>query len=66
MNGVFKLNYAHTLQRKPLKFKYTKGQYLYEQDGSKLLYFMNNVSHFGHCHLCYVSNMQKKLAKFLT
>jgi 4-aminobutyrate aminotransferase-like enzyme len=58
LNPTMSISY----KAKPLKLKYAKGQYLYEEDGSKTLDCINN----GHCHPYYVSNMQKQLDKLLT
>ena len=41
-------------------------QYFYEDDGTKILDCINNVSHIGHCHPYYVMRMQKQMNKLLT
>ena len=56
------LNYANN----PLKVLYAKGQYLYEEKGTKVLDCINNVSHIGHCHPYYVMQMNKQNQRLLT
>ena len=53
-------------QPNPLKLKFGKGQYFFEEDGKKVLDCINNVSHIGHCHPHYVMRMQKQTNKLLT
>ena len=50
----------------PLKLLYAKGQYLYEEKGSKVLDCINNVSHIGHCHPYYVMQLNKQNQRLLT
>lgn len=56
------LNYADH----PLKILYAKGQYLYEEKGSKVLDCINNVSHIGHCHPYFVMQMNAQNKRLLT
>lgn len=51
---------------KPLRIKFARGQYLFEENGKKTLDCINNVSHIGHCHPYYVDKMQKQLNRLLT
>jgi ethanolamine-phosphate phospho-lyase len=50
----------------PLKVLYAKGQYLYEENGNKVLDCINNVSHIGHCHPYYVMQMNSQNKRLLT
>ncbi len=50
----------------PLKVKFGRGQYFYDENDTKILDCINNVSHIGHCHPYYVMRMQKQLNKLLT
>ena len=50
----------------PLKILYAKGQYLHEENGSKVLDCINNVSHIGHCHPYFVMRMNSQNQKLLT
>lgn len=51
---------------KPLKIAYARGQYLYEENGNKVLDCINNVSHIGHCHPYFVMRMNYQNQKLLT
>lgn len=57
---------AISYRSKPIKIKCARGQYLFEENGSKILDCINNVSHIGHCHPYYVAQMHKQLNKLLT
>ncbi len=50
----------------PLKLLYAKGQFLYEENGSKVLDCINNVSHIGHCHPYYVMQLNSQSTRLLT
>lgn len=50
----------------PLKLHYAKGQYLYEENGDKVLDCINNVSHIGHCHPYYVMQLNSQNTRLLT
>lgn len=56
------LNYAEN----PLKILYAKGQFLYEEKGTKVLDCINNVSHIGHCHPYFVMRMNIQNSHLLT
>lgn len=56
------INYADH----PLKVTHARGQYLYEQNGKKVLDCINNVSHIGHCHPYFVMRMNAQNQKLLT
>ena len=51
---------------KPLKLVNARGQYLYEECGTKVLDCINNVSHIGHCHPYYVMRLNAQNTKLLT
>ncbi len=56
------LNYADH----PLKISFAKAQFLYEENGNKVLDCINNVSHIGHCHPYYVMQMTAQTKRLLT
>jgi ethanolamine-phosphate phospho-lyase len=56
------LNYADH----PLKVLYAKGQFLYEENGNKVLDCINNVSHIGHCHPYFVAQLNSQNQRLLT
>jgi ethanolamine-phosphate phospho-lyase len=56
------LSYAEN----PLKVLYAKGQYLYEENGNKVLDCINNVSHIGHCHPYFVMQINSQNQRLLT
>ena len=50
----------------PLKVQYARAQFLYEENGNKVLDCINNVSHIGHCHPYFVMRMNSQNQKLLT
>lgn len=57
---------AVSYKEMPVRPKMARVQYFYEDDGTKILDCINNVSHIGHCHPYYVMRMQKQMNKLLT
>ena len=62
MNPMMAISYADH----PLKVLYAKGQFLYEENGNKVLDCINNVSHIGHCHPYYVMQLNFQNQRLLT
>jgi ethanolamine-phosphate phospho-lyase len=56
------LNYAEH----PLKVLYARGQFLFEENGNKVLDCINNVSHIGHCHPYFVMRINAQNQRLLT
>jgi ethanolamine-phosphate phospho-lyase len=50
----------------PVRIKLARGQYFFEENGTRTLDCINNVSHIGHCHPYYVSRMQKQMNTLVT
>ena len=50
----------------PLKISYARGQFLFEENGNKVLDCINNVSHIGHCHPYFVMRMNAQNQRLLT
>lgn len=50
----------------PLKIVKGRGQYLYEEDGTRYLDLMNNVAHVGHCHPHVTKAGQDQMAELYT
>ena len=57
---------ALSYSSKPLKLLNAKGQYLFEENGDKVLDCINNVSHIGHCHPYYVMQLNHQNTRLLT
>jgi 4-aminobutyrate aminotransferase-like enzyme len=53
--------YSISYYPNPLKIERALGAYMIEENGQVNLDCINNVSHIGHCHPKYVSNLQKQL-----
>ena len=53
-------------QEKPLQLTHARGQFLFEENGDKVLDCINNVSHIGHCHPYFVTRMNAQNTQLLT
>ena len=62
LNPMMALSYAD----QPLKIAYARGQFLFEENGNKVLDCINNVSHIGHCHPYFVMRMNVQNQRLLT
>ena len=53
-------------QEKPLQLTHARGQFLFEENGDKVLDCINNVSHIGHCNPYFVTRMNAQNTQLLT
>lgn len=57
---------AINYREQPLQLKNARGQFLFEENGNKVLDCINNVSHIGHCHPYFVTRMNAQNTQLLT